>query len=803
MTDAPYPHKILRAAFTTDEVIVDGIADEAYSKAEKSPIRNVKDGREPSDYSGNTTTGGTVRSLWDGRTLYIFVDVTDSTPAYNGAYRGMSKEVPIGDGDSFDFGNPGGGFKSGTYSKGDAVEFSLDFWNDKTAKFQDDDGLFSITRDGYLTFYKEPMIKNHSSVHADRENREFSNRIKAWAAREKEDGSGYCVELALELYAWDWEYDENGFLKPFECPIKNGNRYGLDIMIGDAPGDDCDRTVRVYWSHRDNSLPFSSRDFNADWGEIELTGWKGESFRFNNWNLLNAISYVQSDSLQKGVWSPETQRELDEALYNAVAAAGSENRDEADAAAARLIKAVCALRRVKGKYPDPLDLRACFTLPNPYEFFDGRPVRTREDWRERRREILDMAQYYEYGCKPPPPDCLRIDGVSYTRESVFDWAAMDSRDISYFRVDVTVAYGDNSASTHFRLFLPEKERAEAAGRRGPLPVVLGFEAVVDEYLEAGFAVLGIPAGDITDDRNTPWSGRAGFMRSFFPYDRTSVNEISNEMAAAWECSIAIDALEKMVAEKTVIEDYGTADRVLAAGKLAVTGFSIFGKYAFVSALFDERISVCVPSAAGCTGPSLYRYVINYKDGFKWSWGVTTGGEVMADTVRHNPGRTIELFRRFLVPGRLYKTFGDNAGYGERLPYDHEELVATLAPRAIVLQSTIDDYANQSVGDALSLTLAKTIYASLGYDKDMLVMFNYRDGTDHGPAAHGEDGVQRTRTAEYLNWYFYGTKISEETLKKLQTDPFYNDIIDGKDGYTRNMGGLEKIAPWLGSAGILE
>jgi hypothetical protein len=36
-------------------------------------------------------------------------------------------------------------------------------------------------------------------------------------------------------------------------------------------------------------------------------------------------------------------------------------------------------------------------------------------------------------------------------------------------------------------------------------------------------------------------------------------------------------------------------------------------------------------------------------------------------------------------------------------------VATLAPRAIVLQSTIDDYADQSVGDALSLTLAKSIY----------------------------------------------------------------------------------------------
>jgi hypothetical protein len=139
----------------------------------------------------------------------------------------------------------------------------------------------------------------------------------------------------------------------------------------------------------------------------------------------------------------------------------------------------------------------------------------------------------------------------------------------------------------------------------------------------------------------------------------------------------------------------------------------------------------------------------------WSWGVSTGSETMGDTVRHNPGRTIELFRRFLTPGRFYKLSGDEFGYGERLPYAHEELVATLAPRAIVLQSTIDDYADQSVGDALSLTLARRIDNRLGFDGDSLVLHNFRDGTDHGAMSHGEDGAQRRRTAAYLNWYYYG------------------------------------------------
>lgn len=810
----------LSAMFTTEPIRVDGVMDEAYANAEAGLIHNVKDGTQPADYKGGAAATGTVWSVWDGGTLYLFVDVTDPTPAYNTRYRGLNKAEAIGDGDAYDWAlfqtDPEKWHKPGTYSVGDAVEFAVDFWNDKVPKFQDDDGLFSITRDGYLTYFAEGMVKNHSSVYAQKENREYNNRIRAWAAQEKADGSGYCVELALALDAGDWEYDENGYLKYIERKFKNGITLGIDVMIGDSPADNTPRNSRTYWSHSDNSLPFSSRDFNADWGEITLTGWQGEPFAFCDWSLRNAIRFVESPSLQKGVWSAGTQRALDEALSGAKAAAeyikqaaGLADRREsmprreenlqaaADAAAARLISAVNGLRWADDTYPDPMDLPACFTLPNPYRFFDGSAVKAPADWPVRRKEILRLAQFYEYGFKPAPPDKLTIDGVEQTRENVFSWMTGKNEDVEYYKVSVTATYGGVSASTFFKLELPE-----AGVAHGLSPVMLSFDAATKEYLEAGFAVLTIPAGDMTDDRNDPWSGRSGFMRSFFPYDRTSAKEISNEMAAAWECSIAIDALEKLAAERLEIGNLGTADTLIIPDKLAVTGFSICGKYAFVSAVFDERIGVCVPSAAGCTGPSVYRYAVNNDGGLIWSWGVSTGCEVMGDTIRHNPGRTIELFRRFLTPGRFYKIHpGNPYGYGERLPYDHEELVATLAPRAIVLQSTIDDYADQSVGDALSLTLAKSIYRWLGNDPDMLVMYNFRDGTDHGEGNHGEDSDQRKRTAAYLDWYFRGKAMDGETLKRLQTDPFYNDVIDGVDGYTRNFGGLKAMAPWLNDHSI--
>ena len=263
------------------------------------------------------------------------------------------------------------------------------------------------------------------------------------------------------------------------------------------------------------------------------------------------------------------------------------------------------------------------------------------------------------------------------------------------------------------------------------------------------------------------------------------HEISNEMAAAWGASRAIDALESIVANKTPLLGFGPADTLVAADKLAVTGFSINAKYAFVSAVFDDRIGVCIPGAAGSTGPAPYRYI---SSGHEYSWGASTGSEVMGDTIRHNPGRTTELFRRFLEPFRFYELKPGAWGYGARLPFDQNDLVATLAPRALVLHHTIDDYSDDSEGDALSLTVAKLTYKWLGYDGDDLLKFNIVPKGGH----HEEPG-QRQRAAQYLDHYFYKKPLPADVAAHLNTNPFLND-----GAYDRYFGGLATIAPWMHS-----
>ena len=165
----------------------------------------------------------------------------------------------------------------------------------------------------------------------------------------------------------------------------------------------------------------------------------------------------------------------------------------------------------------------------------------------------------------------------------------------------------------------------------------------------------------------------------------------------------------------------------------------------------------------------------------------------AETVR-------ELFRRFLTPGSFYAREGSDYGYGCRLPFDQEELVASLVlaprqgterPRAIVLEHTVDDYADQSQGDALSLEIAKSVYTWLGYVPEDYVKFCFRQ-----KGGHGTEPWQTAYIAEYIRWYFFDEPMSGAAAALLNTDPFAADVLDGLDGWERNYGGLKAVAPWL-------
>ncbi|NLO38855.1 MAG: hypothetical protein GX115_05220, partial [Ruminiclostridium sp.] len=792
------PQENLNSVFTAEAISVDGVRDEAYNSAPASSIDNVKllSGMQNAQNPQAQPPTGTLRSVWDGPVLYLLVEVVDET-------RIIGENAPANGGAMTS--------KPAVPKDRDSVVFGFDLYNDKVVYETDTTAVFTIDSSGNLTFFRSSNIPSLGSVHADDTHPEYTNRIKSYSATTTENG--YNVELALQIEG---------------TGLQNDTQFGVDVQICNVQNltdTTYARTSNTFWSHNQDSEFDHERPNAVDWGNITLTGWNGtDGFAFSTWRLTKNIAYLNSIRFPTGVWTTESQQALDlavdqaETLLASVDTATSEDYPDYYAAADMLEAAIAGLRWADTRYPDPMTLPDQFTLPNPYQFFgsDGnntRMVENNADWEQRRAEILELAQFYEYGYKPAAPDAMSIASISYSTNS------------KNYKINTSITYGTVTKNLEFRLNMPTDTQLEQAGHLSNVPVVLSFDGNIDAYLQAGIAVLAIPAVTGGDKRTNAyaWGTRTGIFYDFFPYSRNgadALNEVSSEMAAAWGASRAIDALELLYTRTDIVngKNVGT---LINPYKLAVTGFSINGKYAFVSAVFDDRIDVCIPGAAGATGPSPWRYVYA---GQEYDFSDTTwapdgsaqltafGTEFMANSVRHNRVRETETFRRFLTPENFYKKIDGAYGYGTRLPFDQNDLVATLAPRAIIVENTVNDYNDGSVADSLSLDIVKSIYSNLGYDADELLKYNYRTIKPSGDP-HGNDAAQRSRSAEYLNNYFYGAPISTTTEEWLNTNPYalnvsnnktespydyyyggYNTITGGTGGVTGNDGWYYYILP---------
>jgi len=813
-----YPQKNLNAVFTDDEIIVDGDMDAAYATAASSRISNLKTIGTYA-YPAGEETYGDLRAVWDGPVMYLFVEVHDTT-----AVRGTLPET-------------GGAMtsKPALPADRDSVVFALDFFNEKVVYETDTAGVFTISSNGILSYFHSAntysdlySIPTLSSVIADPTHPEYGNRIKSYAASDiyAANGTtviGYNVEVAIQLQGTE---------------LINGTSLGVDVQISDTAVTTVDKpAVRVgnaFWSHNQDSI-YTEYDHErpncVDWGNVSLSGWNGtDEFAFSDWRLTNDLRWLDSIAFPKQVWTDASQAALDAAVRDAriLAAAvigGVRDKERVDEAADNLEAAINGLRWKDTRYPDPKELPDQFTLPNPYKFFNSdRVVNSNADWEERRAEILDLAQFYEYGYKPGTPDNMIIKTIVSTKIgdpiSYWDWATWSMKtkpsDSAFDVVTMSITVGAVTSDLAFTIYYPTAEQLTASGHTGKMPVVLSYDGDMAEYRAAGFAVVSVPQGSDGDIRSTQyaWGTRTGTFYQLYPYGRNGtlgLHEVSSEMAAAWSATRVIDALEMMETS----EFTGAADiaDLIDPTQLAVTGFSISGKYAFVAAVFDDRIDVCIPGAAGASGPSPWRYVYMGHE-YNWTgtaWAapadnaaknlqIATGTEVLANSIRHNRVRETETFRYFLTPGNFYKHLEGAYGFATRLPYDQSDLVATLAPRAIVLHNTVNDYNDGSEADSLGLQVAKSVYTTLGYDADDLIKFNQRAVQPTGDP-HGSDPEQKNRTAEYLNYFFYDTAMSEETDTWLSTDPFNLKVSNNQTEppYDYYYGGFNTITGGTGGA----
>jgi endo-1,4-beta-xylanase len=726
---------VLNAVFTPAPILVDGKPEEAWSKAAPSDIAICMNPARTAQLD-NCTVRGTVQALWNGPRLYLLFTVTDPD---------ISTASPMD-------------------TRRSGVQIYVDQYDDKFPKFEEDDGVVTISAAGQQTGNRTNAgLPYYPAV--------WTSHLNSYAAAPRYDGTGNRIGYTVEA-AWSIG----------DLSLRNGTKLGMEFAITAVSSATNTAQYQLYWSSGNNR----GTNDNTMWGDVVLTGYDGASpMELNPYMLQQNIrkatpSESSATGLVRGIWKDEAG--VDRALAAARSAEQkAKTQAEIDSANGALDAALRGLRR-SGKYPDPMDLKEVNPLPDPFTFFNGAKVRTSADWEKRRAEIKDLAQYYEFGYMPGPPQSLSAASTANTN------AASNSRSIA-----VTVQDNGRTASFTPVLYLPATGTA-------PYPVIVeeSFRASAPPnraFLQAGYAVLSIPTTDnpafggsgvASDDGN-----HTGAFFKLYPY--TLDREGSDRgvlLAWAWGASRGVDALQYLAAHDP---DYAN---LLDLKKLVVTGFSRWGKAALLAGFLDDRFQVTAPGGSGSGGAAPYRYDSFGNRPFRsapfgnvYPWGRSTGAETLGDHVRHQTHNSNEMMRRFLndaVPApvvpRMYRT--TSFGYGGRLPFDHHEEIAAIAPRAVLILNTNDDYADNAEGDAIGYEGAKPVFDFLGATQNLALDIFM------GGGGHSLKPSQAANIVNFANLVLFGKALADDVKTHLSSDPYLD-----AGTYERYYGGLKAMMPW--------
>ncbi len=299
--------------------------------------------------------------------------------------------------------------------------------------------------------------------------------------------------------------------------------------------------------------------------------------------------------------------------------------------------------------------------PELLKFSDGRKV-TKENWEERREDIVDILSRYEYGYSPKKPD-----GVKASLVERIDKCAGGHGHIERINLSFTADYGEFT--------FPVNVCVPNNGKKNPVFVFLNFRPEIydmyfplEEIIDNGFALAVIYYQDVSSDdgvMNDKLMGKYGR-----PVDGTGWGKIS---AWAWAASRVVDYLE-------------TRDDI-DSENIAVIGHSRLGKTALWCAAQDTRIKLACSNDSGCAGAAYER-------------------------VKHEGAETCQIIAN-IFPYWFCGNYWKFAGEIEKAPFDQHMLLAAIAPRHVCVGSASkDDWADQ-YSEQLSCIGASPAWKLLG------------------------------------------------------------------------------------------
>jgi hypothetical protein len=355
------------------------------------------------------------------------------------------------------------------------------------------------------------------------------------------------------------------------------------------------------------------------------------------------------------------------------------------------------------------DLPIIKDLPDPLIMKDGAKVRTLEQWKARRREMIDILEDYEYGHMPPPPGNVKASVVTPIHRVAADArggfgmrgfrgaepggtsAVTATLQADYRKLHLTFGPGDK-LGFDLGIFTPVAASLPAGAaaptvKQFPILISLGFNAdenslgAASVALARGYAVATIGYSQLGADAPNYRS------TAFFPaYPEYDWNDIS---AWAWGISRAVD--------------YLVTDQAVDKDKIMVTGASRIGQAVLLAGAFDERIALTAPVAGGMA--------------------MRFSGKEMGGGLGQGIAEIVDQNTYWFGP-----RFAEFKGQTERLPCDQHWLPALTAPRLFIMCNSLADQYGRALAAVQTYLGAKPVYEFLKAGENLGLSFR--------PGGHG-------------------------------------------------------------------
>lgn len=338
------------------------------------------------------------------------------------------------------------------------------------------------------------------------------------------------------------------------------------------------------------------------------------------------------------------------------------------------------LVRTKELPPDFDTMESVPGLRNPFQDEEGHFVGSPEEWDKRKAEIREKLEHYITGSFPKETFLV----TPTVLESVETGGVVHQR--------IELRFGpEQAAKLNIELYIP---KTSDKGVRMPVFLTQWNHrewaqiAVKRGYIACVYA--GADAKDDTDDYSRIWKDEYDF---------------SLLMRRAFGASRVIDYLYQLPFVDTA--------------KIAITGHSRNAKQSLTAAAMDERITAVVGSSGG-TGAEI-------------PWRFTSHDFDVEDIALLTTAR----------PSWFHPRLRFFIGREDQLPVDQHDLMASIAPRPLMISTARNEAASNPLGTEKAFAVLRETYAHLG-EQDKLVL-QYRDGL-HGTNANDIEG--------YLDFFDY-------------------------------------------------